>query len=128
MENLKLIYRSLDWCICLYRLNAGSLTSNRFSKYAYKVAFKRHRRAWLAFPASQGCDTGRLKVKFHNLILSNFSCIRIIFLTVHCFVVPTHVAFLHLLTNETLHLLTNETLHLLTNETLNFIAGLSDKI
>src|SRR6218665_1128200 len=64
MENLQLIYRSIDWCIYLYRLNAGSLTSNRFSKPTYKVAFLRHRRSSVAFPASQECDTGGLKVQF----------------------------------------------------------------
>src|SRR6218665_3988964 len=50
----------------LYRLNAGSLTSNRFSKPTYKVAFLRHRRSSAAFPASQECDTGGLKVNAFN--------------------------------------------------------------
>src|SRR6218665_2711927 len=73
MENLYLIYRSIDWCIYLYRLNAGSLTSNRFSKPTYKVAFLRHWRSSVAFPASQECDTGGLKVKGNSRVSIPYS-------------------------------------------------------
>src|SRR6218665_3783878 len=76
MENLQLIYRSIDWYIYLYRLNAGSLTSNRFGKPTYKVAFLRHRRSSVAFPASQECDTGGLKVNIiPQCMSSNLLCL-----------------------------------------------------